>query len=104
MKKSKKAHKNKAFQIIILSIVGVTALYTLLPDYFQKGLIYLTPNIDDYKIFDNREVETDNPQPWPFSADYNQYTLSSASIKDSIDLLESTGLLVIQNDSLLFEE
>jgi CubicO group peptidase (beta-lactamase class C family) len=104
MKKLKKAPKNKAFQIIILSIVGVTALYTLLPDYIQKEVIYLTPNIDDYKIFDNREVETDNPQSWPFSADYNQFTFSSASIKDSIDLLESTGFLIIQNDSLLFEE
>lgn len=103
MKKSKKAHKSKTFKIVILSIVGVTALYTLLPDYLQKGVIYLTPNIDDYKIFDNREVETDNPQSWPLTADYNQYAVSS-SVKDSMDLLKSTGYLIIQNDSLLFEQ
>ncbi len=104
MKKSKKSHKSKTFKIIILTIVGVTALYTLLPDYLQKGLIYLTPNIDDFKIFDNRKVETANPVPWPFSADYNHYTISSASASDSLALLESTGFLIIQNDSLLFEK
>jgi CubicO group peptidase (beta-lactamase class C family) len=104
MKKSKKAHKSKAFTIVILSIVGVTALYTLLPDYLQKGLIYLTPDIDDYKIFDNREVETGTTHPWPFSADYNQHTPSSPAIIDSIEMLETTGLLVIQNDSIVFEE
>jgi CubicO group peptidase (beta-lactamase class C family) len=104
MKKSKKTKKSKAFKIIIFSIVGITALYTLLPDYLQKGLIYLTPDIDDYKIFDNREVKTDTPRPWPETFDYNQYTPSSQSINDSIKLLKTTGILVIQNDSLLYEK
>ncbi|WP_291859628.1 serine hydrolase [Marinilabilia sp.] len=104
MKKSGKVKKSKAFRIIIFSIVGITALYTLLPDYLQKGLIYLTPDIDDYKIFDNREVKTGTPLPWPATFDYNQNAPSSGAINDSIDLLETTGLLVIQNDSILFEE
>lgn len=104
MKKSRKAKKSKAFKIIIFSIVGITALYTLLPDYLQKGLIYLTPDIDDYKIFDNREVKTNTPRPWPETFDYNLYTPSSLAINDSIGLLETTGILVIQNDSLLYEK
>ena len=104
MKKSGRINKNKTFKIVIFSIVGITALYTLMPDYLQKGLIYLTPNIDDYKIFNNREVKTGTPQPWPLSTDYNHYKVISEEISDSLTSLKTTGFLVIQNDSLLFEE
>ncbi|WP_010663122.1 serine hydrolase domain-containing protein [Marinilabilia salmonicolor] len=104
MKKSGKVKKSKTFKIIIFSIVGITALYTLLPDYLQKGMIYLTPDIDDYKIFDNREVETGTPRSWPLTFDYNQYTITPESVRDSMKTLQTTGFLIIKNDSLLFEQ
>jgi len=104
MKKSGKVKKSKTFKIVIFSIVGITALYTLLPDYLQKGMIYLTPDIDDYKIFDNREVKTGTPRPWPLTFDYNRYSIPAESVRDSMENLKTTGFLIIQNDSVLFEQ
>jgi CubicO group peptidase (beta-lactamase class C family) len=103
MKKSAKANKSNAFRMVILSIVALTATYTLLPDYLQKALIYLNPDIDDHRIFDNREVKiSQNTHPWPFSSGYNQASLSASAV-DSLEIYETVAFLVIKHDSILFE-
>ena len=103
MKKSKKANKSKTLRTIILIIVALTATYIFLPNYLQKGLIYLNPNIDDYKIFDNREVKTGDPLPWALSENYGQLKLSLTS-EDSLEKYQTVAFLVIQHDSILFEK
>ncbi|MDK2842788.1 MAG: hypothetical protein PWQ17_2294 [Anaerophaga sp.] len=94
--------KNRTFRSVIIAIVAITAIYTFLPDYLQKGLIYFTPDIDDYKIFDNREVKTGTPVSWPVSERYNNIDLPS-TLNDSLEKYQTVSFLVIQNDSLLFE-
>ncbi len=101
MKKS--ADTNKIFKAIIIFVVAVTAIFTLMPDYLQKTLIFLTPDIDDHRIFDNREVAAgDKAHPWPLSNQYNNFTLSTTMV-DSLKEYETVAFMVIHRDSLLFE-
>lgn len=102
MKKSKKTNKSKTLRTIIIIIVALTATYTFLPNYLQKGIIYLNPNIDDYKIFDNREVKKGEPIPWPLAKNYGQLQLP-ATTRDSLEKYQSVAFLVIQRDSLVYE-
>ncbi|WP_462319144.1 serine hydrolase domain-containing protein [Marinilabilia sp.] len=102
MKKSKKTNKSKTLRTIIIIIVALTATYTFLPNYLQKGIIYLNPNIDDYKIFDNREVKKGEPIPWPLAENYGQLQLPSTT-SDSLEKYQSVAFLVIQRDSLVYE-
>lgn len=102
MKKSKKTNKSKTLRTVIIIIVALTATYTFLPNYLQKGLIYLNPNIDDYKIFDNREVSNGDPVPWPLAEKYGQLQLTTTT-RDSLEKYQSVAFLVIQHDSILYE-
>ncbi|PWE01399.1 serine hydrolase domain-containing protein [Marinilabilia rubra] len=102
MKKSKRTNKSKTLRTVILIIVGLMATYTFLPNYLQKGLIYMNPNIDDYKIFDNREVKTGEPIPWPTAEKYGHLKLNQTTI-DSLEKYNSVAFLVIQHDSILYE-
>lgn len=102
MKRSTKKNKSKVLRIVIISIVAITAGYTLLPDYLQKALIYFTPDIYDHEIFDTREIEAGDPAPWPLSKKYNNPELSSPWM-DSLKNYETTAFLVIHRDSLLYE-
>lgn len=61
------------------------------------------PSIEDHKKFKNREVRKGPSEEWPKSAHYNRYRLNQS--EDSIfDRWESVAFLLIQNDSLLFEQ
>jgi CubicO group peptidase (beta-lactamase class C family) len=102
MKKSANTNKSKSLKIILISIVAVTATYILLPNYLQKGLIYLSPNIDDFLIFDNREVKTGKSRPWPLSANYGNIGLKETKL-DSLQKYQTVAFLVIHKDSILFE-
>ncbi|MFW6043249.1 MAG: serine hydrolase domain-containing protein [Marinilabiliaceae bacterium] len=103
MKKILKVPGNWTFRVVILSIVAVMATYTFLPDYLQKAVIYLTPDIDDYQIFNNRKVETGDSIPWPKAKQYNQVRIPE-TVRDSLEKYQSVAFLVIHQDSLLYEE
>ncbi|MFO8002226.1 MAG: serine hydrolase [Marinilabilia sp.] len=103
MKRSANANKLRIFRIVIFSIVGLMATYTLLPDYLQKALIYFTPDIDDHKIFDNRVIEAGDGEPWPVAEQFNSATLPETS-RDSLEKYETVAFLVFHRDSLLFEK
>lgn len=94
---------NRTFKVVIFSVLAVMATYTFLPDYLQKALIYLTPDIDDYQIFDNRKVETGDSISWPKARQYNQASIP-ATVRDSLEKYQSVAYLVIHRDSLLYEE
>lgn len=60
-------------------------------------------DIDDYKIFSNNTVATAGPQPWPVATGFNQPVLPD-TLKQLLERLQSIGVAVIKNDSLLFEK
>ena len=103
MRKIANVPSYKTFRVVILTIVALMATYTFLPDYLQKALIYFTPDIDDHKIFENRIVETAQPQTWPQSNHYNE-SRPSATVRDSLEKYQSVAFLVIHQDSLLYEQ
>lgn len=71
--------------------------------YLYKATYYHKASIDDYKIFENREVKTGTFVPIPDSRDYNKTKLNDNFRK----VLEEDGTiayLVEKNDSVLYEE
>lgn len=87
---------------IILVLINLGILLTG-NTYLYKTLIYTNPDIDDYKIFENREVKAAQPQPWPLAKNYNKIKLSD-SFQDTLNKYETTSFLLIQNDSILYEQ
>ncbi len=73
------------------------------PKYLQNALIYRTPDIDDYQIFNNREVESGNYIPWDSAADYNKKKLDREIIQQ-MDSLLPVAFLIVQNGKLKFEK
>ncbi len=94
------------FLIIIVLLVGV--LYITDTDYLLKAVrtIYLkgytTAYLEDYKEFDNAEVDNGTPQPWPKHNDYNTAKETEALTKLNQDK-GTIAYVIIKNDSIWFE-
>lgn len=94
----------KSFIRIILGIfISLIIIYFLLPGYVQTSLIYMTPDIDDYQIFENRTIHAGSPQAWPEHADYNTYNLDSTE-RITIEQFKPIAFLVLQNGQIKYEE
>lgn len=91
-------------RIIIISIVSLLIIFICLPKYLQNTFLYYYANIDDWKIFDNIEVaKADSSWDWKKSIDYNKKSFSEEDRK-YIEKQQSVAFLVIQNDSVKYEE
>jgi len=92
------------FALVVFILVAIFSGYAFISgkDYLFKAVYYNFAGIDDYKIFSNTRVANDQPQPWPVSSSYNDIR-----VPDSLTLmlkeLQTVALLVIKNDSLLYE-
>lgn len=84
---------------IILS--GRTYLYKGISNTYLKGRS--GPSIDEYQIFDNNIVEAGEQQVWPQGKNYNAAQLPE-SLKKLNEELESIAFLIIQHDSIRYEE
>ncbi len=93
----------KFIRISLTFLVLIAVTYFFLPQYVQKALIHLTPSIDDYKIFNNRTVESGVAQPWKIHKDYNSYNLSKDE-RNQMESLDPVAYLVIQDGKILYEE
>lgn len=93
-----------------LIILGITivALYITDTDYLIKAVrtIYLrghtTAFLDDYKKFDNREIENGTPLPWPNHRNYNSVKETETLAKANTDW-GTVAYVIIKNDSIWFE-
>nr|WP_321453202.1 serine hydrolase [uncultured Carboxylicivirga sp.] len=89
------------FSFIIILIIGI---WFLMPHHLRMAFTYWFPGIEDYKIFENREVKASNhPFEWPKSTTYNQAELASNE-RDTLEHYQTIAYLVIQNDSIVYEE
>jgi hypothetical protein len=66
----------KLLTILLIFILLILVSYFFSPKYLQNALIHQTPDIDDYQIFNNREVGAGNYIPWDSAADYNKKSLN----------------------------
>lgn len=101
--------KRIVFSLLALIAVAVLLLVVTGNKHILNGIgkTYLIgkskPDIDDLQYFEVSDIKSDLPEAWPVSADYNKAELPGeyAAFCDS---METTALLVIQNDSLIFEK
>ena len=99
----KKVIKNIGLWLIVI-IAGVIVILTFPTNqYLRKALIYTTPDIDDYKIFDNRTIKANNPQPWKISPLYNQKEIPSEYIP-VFEKFETIAYLIVKDTSIVFEK
>lgn len=93
----------KVFSVltIILSILLLIFLFS--PSYLRMAIIHQYVGIDDHKIFLTRTVKSGESIPWKISENYNKTAISSID-KKKIEAYQSIAFLVIQNDSIKYEE
>ena len=97
----------KAFKFILLFVLAIVLLFSVYAiasgrTYLFRAVYYNFAGIDDYKIFDNNIVASGTPQPWPVSGSYNNLAIPG-DLDQMLGSLKTVALLVIKNDSLLYE-
>ena len=95
----------KGTLIVLVSVIGLCIAYAFISGrtYLFKAVYYGYAGIDDYKIFDNNTVRTGSGQPWPVSVSYNKFNCPD-SLGQLLTGIKTVALLVIKNDSLLYEK
>jgi CubicO group peptidase (beta-lactamase class C family) len=88
------------FSIILLAVIAVLVSGKT---YLFKAVYYNYAGIDDYKIFTNDTVATSAPQPWAVAEQYNKVKPPD-SLTQLLETYKSVGVVVIKNDSLLYEK
>lgn len=94
----------KSILLLLLAIILLFTIYAFASGrtYLFKAIIYNFADIDDYTIFDNNIVEAGTAQPWPVSGSYNKINVPG-ELDQLLSSLKTVGLVVIKNDSLLYE-
>jgi CubicO group peptidase (beta-lactamase class C family) len=97
----------KALKYLLYTILLLLAVFTVYAfasgrTYLFKAVWYNFADIDDYEKFTNNTVTTDVHQPWDSAVAYNKPQLTD-SLQNMLEELGTVGVLVIRNDSLLFE-
>lgn len=86
---------------IILSLLLLTFLFS--PSYLRMAIIHQYVGIDDHKIFLTRTIKAGESIPWKISENYNKTAIDN-NAKKRIEAYQSIAFLVIQNDSIKYEE
>ncbi|MDP2422314.1 serine hydrolase, partial [Sediminibacterium sp.] len=85
---------------------GAFSAYAVLFDqtYLFKAAYYNLSAIDDYTIFENNKVaKAKEDKPWPLATAYNKNAYPD-SLNNLLEDLSTVGVLMIKNDSILFEK
>lgn len=105
MKVLKKIGKWLLIILVILNIAilvsGRTYIYKAIGNTYLKGRG--GPSIDEYTIFDNRDVPNGTHLPWAHSKSYNSKKIPDEAQKE-FDAMETAAYVIIKNDSLIHEE
>lgn len=105
MKAIKKFFKWLLIILVVLNlaiiVTGRTYLYKGIWNTYLKGRS--GPAVDEYQIFDNREVKAGNYQAWPIGKDYNKSTIP-AKYKSEFSELATISYIIIKDDSIRYEE
>lgn len=94
----------KALKIFLITLGLLIVVYLLMPGYVKLAVRYWGPSIDDYKIFNNRVIESGEYQPWELAETYNEYEYRDEDLRKRLLELDPVAALVIQDQKILFEE
>ncbi len=98
----KKILRRFAYFLIFLVLVFSGYAFISGKTWLFKEVAYNFADIDDYKIFTNNTVAVAQPQPWTLAGNFNKPVMPD-QLKQLLEHLQSIGVAVIKNDSLLFE-
>lgn len=94
----------RLFSILALMLVSAVVAISLTGyGYIYKTLIFTYPGIDDLDIFYTRIVDDPNPKPLPAASNYNKGVVPAAVMEEHAKM-ESVAFLVLQQDSVLYEQ
>lgn len=96
----------KLIFIFLVIILGALSAYAVLFDktYLFKAAYYNFSAIDDYTIFENNTVaKAKEVKTWPLASEYNKQAYPD-SLNNLLEDLRTVGVLMIKNDSILFEK
>jgi CubicO group peptidase (beta-lactamase class C family) len=89
---------------LLVTVCGLL-VFTAFPSntYLRKAIRYTTPDIDDYRIFENRIIKAGNPQPWRISARYNMAGIPAARLP-YFERYGTVAYLIVQDTAIVFEQ
>ena len=93
----------KISRILILLLALLLLVAVFMPGHYSRAIIHGYVNIDDYKIFDNRIVQNDQPIPWQKDSLYNMQKISD-KYTHVFDTFGTTAFVVIRDKKLVYEE
>jgi len=84
-------------------VVGLTGtVWWSLPVFLRNALNHGHADIDDYKIFSNREIGAGKVQPWPKAEKYNQQPIPSTFLL-WLQYYKTTAFVVVKDGMLVHE-
>lgn len=86
---------------LVIIISGKTYLYKGIANTYLKGRS--GPSIEEYQIFENREVPSGTYVAWHHSKKYNTKNIPSEAQKE-FDAMGSVAYVIVKNDSLVHEQ
>ena len=86
---------------VFILVSGNLYIYKAVSNTLLKGR--LGPSLDEYAIFSNREIKAAVEQKWAIAKNYNRYKIPT-DIKAQFEAYKPIAFLVIQNDSIQYEE
>ena len=86
---------------LLVIISGKSWMYKAISITYLKG--HTSSYIHDFTHFPSNEIAVNNHQKWAVAKNYNQAELPDF-IKPLNDSLETVAFMVIQNDSIRYEE
>lgn len=105
MKVLKKIGKWLLIILIILNLAiiisGKTYIYTAVANTYLKGRS--GPSIDEYTVFEKREVASGTPVSWHHSKYYNSKKIPAEALK-TVEAMQSIAYVIIKNDSMIHEQ
>lgn len=105
MKVLKKIGKWFLIILIVLNLAilisGRTYIYKAIGNTYLKGRS--GPSIEEYPIFENREVANGTHVAWYHSKQYNTKTISAEAQKE-FESMQSVAYVIIKNDSMIHEQ
>ncbi|PCH71519.1 MAG: serine hydrolase [Bacteroidales bacterium] len=94
---------SKFIKILIIVSILAGAWMLITPNYLRTSLIYWYANIDDYTIFENKEVSVATGEDWPEDKNYNKFKLDSLD-RAYLEDHETVAYIVIKDGKILYEE
>ena len=84
-------------------IVFLISLFTIKP-FLARALYHNFANVDDYRIFENREVKAGAGQPWEIATPPFTHAAPDAKTQQLLDSLDTTALLMIDQGKIAYEK